>query len=114
MSEKAEREKQVLKTLKQLQQQIAQQEQILNEVLVEIKKDKIPFQPSKQQEPLLNEVLVETKREPIPSAPLSSKSPLTILENLDLDMEKLTKIALFISSLYIDSNKDKVQTNKSE
>jgi hypothetical protein len=31
-----------------------------------------------------------------------------------LDKEKLTKIALFISSLYIDSNEDKVQSSRDE
>lgn len=88
MSHKAEREKQVLQTLEQLQQQIEQQEQLLNEVLVEIKKD------------------------PLPSLPQSSKSPFSMLENLDLDMEKLTKIALFISSLYNSSNEDKSQSSR--
>ncbi|QUW23337.1 hypothetical protein JSQ81_07370 [Sporosarcina sp. Marseille-Q4063] len=89
MSEKTEVERRILRTLKRLHQQIEQQEQLLNEILFEMKKDPIPS----------------------PSRPPKS---LSILENLELDTEKLTKIALFISSLYIDSDEDKVQSNRDE
>ena len=84
MPEKPEIEKHLIKTIKQLQQQIQQQEKLLNEILSEVKKDSLP------------------------TPPTPSKSPLSILENLDFDMEKVTKIALFISSLYANSNEDKV------
>jgi hypothetical protein len=90
MSEKIDRERRILKTVKQLHQQIEQQEQLLNEILLEMKKD------------------------PIPSPSRPPKSLFSILENLELDTEKLTKIALFISSLYIDSKEDKVQSNRDD
>jgi hypothetical protein len=68
-------------TLKQLNEQMAQQQELLNEVLWEIRKGRLPSRPSS-----------------------SAKSPFSILENLELDKEKLTKIAFFIMSLYNNSN----------
>ena len=109
MYDKADRDKRVLIAVKQLQQQLQQQEKLLNEVLVEIKKEQKLPQPTKQQEQPLNEILVETKKDPLPSLPQPSKSPFSMLESLDLDMEKITKIALFISSLYME---DKAQPNR--
>lgn len=68
-------------TLKQLNEQMEQQQELLNEVLWEIRKGRQPSRSSS-----------------------SAKSPFSILENLELDKEKLTKIALFIVSLYNNSN----------
>jgi hypothetical protein len=57
-----------------------------------------------QQQGLLNEVLWEIRKGGPPSGSPSAKSPFSILENLELDKEKLAKIAMFVVSLYNNSN----------
>jgi hypothetical protein len=76
-------------SLKQLYEKIEQQEQLLKEILLEIRKSQ-------------------------PSSIPPSKSHLSFLENLDLDVEKLSKIAIFISNLYVNSNEDEAQSSSDE
>ena len=85
----------------------------LNELAKQVQKqvstlEQLYEQMGKQQE-LLNEVLLKTSKGPRPS-----KLPFSILENFELDKEKFIKIAMFIGSLYIDSNKDKVQQEEAD
>lgn len=56
----------------------------------------------KQQE-LLNEILLEIRKDPRPS-----ESLFNILKDLDLDMEKIIKVATFIWRIYTDSNEEKI------
>ncbi|WP_163581290.1 hypothetical protein [Gracilibacillus saliphilus] len=64
-----------------------------------------------QQQELLIEVLREIKKEPLPPQP--SKSLFSILEKLDLDTEKLVQIAAFIVSLNTKNSKEE-QDQKQE
>ena len=68
MSEKAGREKQVLRALKQLQQQLEQQEQSLNEVLEVIKKDPLPSLPQPSKLPFV--CIAKLIPIPMPSKPV--------------------------------------------
>ena len=85
----------------------------LNELAKRVQKqvstlEQLYGQMEKQQE-LLNEVLSETRKGPRPS-----KSPFSILENFEFDTEKFMRIAMFIRSVYTDSNKDKVQQEEAD
>jgi hypothetical protein len=58
-----------------------------------------------KEKELMNNSFLRHGKGQHPSRPLkTSKSPFSILENFDLDIEKLTKIAMFIGSLYTNSN----------
>ncbi|MGJ9457408.1 hypothetical protein [Oceanobacillus sp. CF4.6] len=112
------------RSTKQLYEKIQQQERLLNEILLEKRRRKMSNQQTdgnksseqlyekiEQQEQLLNEILLEIRKDQPTSRP--PKSPFNFLENLDLDVEKLSKIAIFISSLYIDNNEeDEVQSSR--
>ncbi|WP_087974125.1 hypothetical protein [Oceanobacillus rekensis] len=110
----------------QLYESIEQQVRLLNDILLEKRRRKMSNQQTdgdkspeqlydkiEQQEQLLNEILLEIRKDQ-PSSRPPSKSPFSFLENIDLDVEKLSKIAIFISSLYMDSNEeeDEVQSSR--
>lgn len=67
------------------------------------------YEKMEKQQELLNEIPKEIRKNPRPSESLFS-----ILEDLDLDMEKFIKMATFIWRLYTDSNEEKIQQKEAD
>ncbi|WP_427136926.1 hypothetical protein [Psychrobacillus psychrodurans] len=67
------------------------------------------YEKMEKQQELLNEIPTEIRKNPRPSESLFS-----ILEDLDLDMEKFIKMATFIWRLYTDSNEEKIQQKEAD
>lgn len=67
------------------------------------------YEKMEKQQELLNEIPLEIRKDSRPSESLFS-----ILEDLDLDMEKVIKMATFIWRIYTDSNEEKIQQKEVE
>jgi hypothetical protein len=77
----------------------------------ELKLEQLYSQLQQQQE-LLNEVLREIKKDPL--LPQSSKSPFSILEKFKLDPEKLAQIVTFIGALYFNNSDEDLDQEQNQ
>lgn len=67
------------------------------------------YEKMEKQQELLNETSLEIRKDPRPS-----ESLLSVLADLDLDMEKFIKIATFVWRIYSDSNGEKIQQKEAD
>lgn len=95
--------------INQVHQQVKEQEDRLNQIFEVVQAQR--QQPIEQQEETLNNILNELTRiqQQSPPQPLPLRSSFSLIDKLDLDMEKLTKIVLFLSSLYNNNNESETK-----
>jgi len=67
------------------------------------------YEKMEKEQELLNEISLEIRKDPRPSESLFS-----IIEDLDLDMEKFIKMAKFIWRINTDSNEVKIQQKEAD
>lgn len=96
---------QEMQTQKTTVEEIMMQQETLNKVLEHLETQKTMLKETKQQVEHQQELLDSICRKIIDNPPPTQlKAPVNILDKLDLDVEKLAKIAMYIFNLYANSH----------